>query len=106
VSQPPDWNSTLYEAKHAFVWKAADSLLELLDAQPGERILDLGCGTGHLTAKIAAKGTDISGWIIRKRCSIRRERPSLTFGLSRAMPATFHSINRSMRSSRTRRFIG
>ena len=61
LSHPTDWNSNLYEAKHAFVWKAADSLLELLDAQPGERILDLGCGTGHLTAKIAAKGSDVIG---------------------------------------------
>jgi len=61
VSQPADWNSNLYEAKHAFVWKAADSLLELLDAQPGERILDLGCGTGHLTEKIATRGTDVIG---------------------------------------------
>lgn len=61
MSQPADWNSKLYESKHAFVWKAADSLLELLDAQPGERILDLGCGTGHLTEKIATRGTDVIG---------------------------------------------
>lgn len=61
VSEPADWNSTLYEAKHAFVWKAADSLLELLDARPGERILDLGCGTGHLTERIAATGAHVVG---------------------------------------------
>ena len=61
MSQPADWNSKLYEAKHAFVWKAADSLLELLDARPGERILDLGCGTGHLTEQIAAAGASVVG---------------------------------------------
>ena len=61
MSQPADWNSKLYEAKHAFVWKAAEGLLELLDAQPGERILDLGCGTGHLTARIASVGADVVG---------------------------------------------
>ena len=37
---------------------------ELLDAQPGERILDLGCGDGALTARIAeissAVGVDAS----------------------------------------------
>ena len=61
MSQPADWNSKLYEAKHAFVWKAADSLLELLNAQPGERILDLGCGTGHLSERIASAGADVIG---------------------------------------------
>ena len=61
MSQPADWNSKLYEAKHAFVWKAADSLLELLDARPGERILDLGCGTGHLTERIASAGAEVTG---------------------------------------------
>lgn len=51
----------MYEAKHAFVWKVADSLLELLDARAGERILDLGCGMGHLAAKIASAGADVVG---------------------------------------------
>ena len=32
-----------------------------LAAQPGERILDLGCGDGRLTAEIAATGADVLG---------------------------------------------
>jgi trans-aconitate methyltransferase len=55
------WDAGLYDSKHAFVWKQATALLDLLAAQPGERILDLGCGTGHLTAQIAATGAEVLG---------------------------------------------
>lgn len=56
-----DWDSTLYDRQHAFVWQYGESLIEWLAPQPNERILDLGCGTGHLTAKIAATGAIASG---------------------------------------------
>jgi trans-aconitate methyltransferase len=36
-------------------------VLELLNPQPGERILDLGCGDGALTEKLAAAGAQIVG---------------------------------------------
>ena len=55
------WNAGLYDAKHAFVWEKAKGVLELLAAKPGERILDLGCGTGALTAEIAASGAEVIG---------------------------------------------
>ncbi|OKH32647.1 SAM-dependent methyltransferase [[Phormidium ambiguum] IAM M-71] len=55
------WNTTLYESNHSFVWQSGESLLELLAPQPDERILDLGCGTGHLTAKIASMGVKVYG---------------------------------------------
>jgi trans-aconitate 2-methyltransferase len=58
---PGHWDSDLYEQKHSFVWKYGESLLELLAPRPGERILDLGCGTGHLTAKIADAGAAVLG---------------------------------------------
>ena len=43
------------------VWKLAAAVLELLDTKPGERILDLGCGRRHLTAKIADAGAQVVG---------------------------------------------
>jgi ubiquinone/menaquinone biosynthesis C-methylase UbiE len=55
------WDPKLYDDKHAFVWKHGSSLLELLAPKPGEAILDLGCGTAHLTAQIAAAGASVIG---------------------------------------------
>lgn len=57
----PGWNATLYDTKHAFVWEKARGLLELLAPQPGELILDLGCGTGQLSSEIAAAGATVVG---------------------------------------------
>jgi trans-aconitate methyltransferase len=55
------WDAALYEDAHSFVWKQAASLVELLAPRAGERILDLGCGTGHLTAQLAAAGAEVVG---------------------------------------------
>jgi trans-aconitate methyltransferase len=61
VADKAKWDAGLYDDKHSFVWKLAAAVLDLLDAQSGERILDLGCGTGHLTAKIAEAGAQVVG---------------------------------------------
>lgn len=55
------WDAGLYDDKHSFVWKLAAGVLDLLDAKSGERILDMGCGTGHLTARIAEAGAHVVG---------------------------------------------
>ncbi len=55
------WNSSLYDQKHSFVYKYGEDLLGLLAPKVGERILDVGCGTGHLTAQIAASGATVIG---------------------------------------------
>jgi len=55
------WDANHYDAAHSYVWTLAADLIDLLAPQPGERILDLGCGTGHLTAKIAQRGASVVG---------------------------------------------
>jgi len=55
------WNSELYDTKHAFVYRYGEDLIGLLDPKSGERILDLGCGTGHLTRKIQESGAIVIG---------------------------------------------
>ena len=55
------WNAAEYDAKHAFVYEKAKGLVELLAPKAGERILDLGCGTGVLTTEIAGRGAEILG---------------------------------------------
>lgn len=61
LPDPPAWDSILYDQKHRFVARFGEDMLSLLAPQAGERILDLGCGTGHLTQEIAAKGALVIG---------------------------------------------
>lgn len=55
------WAAATYDASFDFVSGFGQSVVDLLDPQPGERILDLGCGTGVLAAAIAARGAIVEG---------------------------------------------
>jgi trans-aconitate methyltransferase len=56
-----NWNPSLYQEKHAFVFEYGKGVLALLDPASGERILDIGCGTGQLTKAIADSGATVVG---------------------------------------------
>jgi len=58
---PQTWDPESYGRDGAFVHELAGGVLEWLAAQPGERILDLGCGDGQLTERIAASGASVVG---------------------------------------------
>jgi trans-aconitate methyltransferase len=55
------WNTDSYTQKHAFVFQYGAGLLELLAPEPGQLILDLGCGSGELTQHIADSGAEVIG---------------------------------------------
>jgi trans-aconitate methyltransferase len=55
------WDATRYQARHSYVFAYGESLIDMLAPQAGERILDLGCGSGQLTAKIAESGAEVRG---------------------------------------------
>jgi trans-aconitate methyltransferase len=59
VSQ--QWNADLYQQSHSFVWELGNDLVGMLAPQAGECILDVGCGTGQLTARIARSGARVLG---------------------------------------------
>lgn len=55
------WTSETYRKNAAYVPALGAAVLELLSPRPGERILDLGCGEGSLTERIAAAGASVVG---------------------------------------------
>jgi ubiquinone/menaquinone biosynthesis C-methylase UbiE len=73
--------SEVYATNASFVYSAkyTHAVLSLLDPQPGEKIIDLGCGTGDLTLKIKdavgdqgeVVGVDSSESMVRRDSSVR-----------------------------------
>jgi SAM-dependent methyltransferase len=55
------WDAADYAKNAAFVPALGAPVLALLEPRPGERILDLGCGDGALTAKIVEAGAEVIG---------------------------------------------
>lgn len=55
------WQTESYVAHAGFVAELGAPVMDLLAPRKGERILDLGCGDGRLTEKIAATGAQVIG---------------------------------------------
>jgi ubiquinone/menaquinone biosynthesis C-methylase UbiE len=55
------WDPQAYARNGAFVHGLAGGVLEWLNAQMGEFILDLGCGDGQLTQRVASTGAHVLG---------------------------------------------
>ncbi|MCD1261001.1 methyltransferase domain-containing protein [Paenibacillus athensensis] len=86
ASNSQEWKAQQYDTAMSFVSKYGESVLELLAPQPGERILDLGCGTGDLAAELARRGAvpegiDVSASMIEEA---RVKYPGLPFAVADA----------------------
>jgi len=70
-----------YQDRHAYVFRFGEDLLELLAPKAGERILDLGCGTGQLTSAVAESGATVVGLDISQEmlAQARANYPALEF---------------------------
>jgi trans-aconitate methyltransferase len=94
VAQGKQWDASLYDSGHSFVWQYGLELIDLLEAREGERILDLGCGTGHLSARISASGAEVIG-IDKSPAMIEQARqnyPGLRFEVADATDFRFDHI--------------
>jgi len=62
ITQPGQhWDPERYARNARFVSELGAPVVELLAPRAGERILDLGCGDGALTAKLVGMGCDVVG---------------------------------------------
>ncbi|WP_035567562.1 class I SAM-dependent methyltransferase [Hymenobacter sp. IS2118] len=92
------WNADFYTQKHAFVFEYGAGLVEVLAPQPGELILDLGCGSGELTAEIARRGAAVVGLDASSDmlARARQQFPDLDFRLGDAasfeLPERFDAV--------------
>jgi trans-aconitate methyltransferase len=93
TSDADGWDADRYDADQSFVTDYGTPLVDLLDPSPGERVVDLGCGTGDLTAVLAdrvgddgrAVGVDRSGAMVA-RARDRHDGPAFVRGDLRALP--------------------
>lgn len=87
------WNPENYDRVGAFVPRLGSDLIDLLAPKPGERVLDLGCGTGDLTAQLAAAGArplglDASSAMVE---AARHKHPNLTFVVGDGQALTYQT---------------
>ncbi|MBJ7471601.1 MAG: methyltransferase domain-containing protein [Solirubrobacteraceae bacterium] len=60
MSSAPDWGIGAYEVFAPSLSAAAEHLVELAAPRPGERAVDLGCGTGNATLPLLQAGATVT----------------------------------------------
>lgn len=55
------WDAERYDSDHEFVYEYGSDILNQFEPAYDDRVLDLGCGTGHLTNEMEANGANVLG---------------------------------------------
>lgn len=55
------WDAQSYARDFSFVSRYGEAVTELVDAEPGASVLDMGCGNGALTAALTEQGYAVRG---------------------------------------------
>jgi trans-aconitate methyltransferase len=94
IAPPPGrqtWNTEAYAANGRFVANLASAVVDLLAPQPGEHILDLGCGDGALTEQLTATGAIITGVDASPTMLVAARKRNLTVEQHDATALPFHN---------------
>jgi trans-aconitate methyltransferase len=62
TSELQHWDAAQYHSHARFVAHLASDALDLLAVQPGERVLDIGCGDGYLSERLCRAGAELVGF--------------------------------------------
>lgn len=62
-----DWNAGEYERTAAMLMPAAQTAVSSLAPQPGQRIVDVACGTGNASLLLAQAGAEVAGIDLAER---------------------------------------
>ncbi len=101
------WNANLYDDKHSFVSRYGENIVELLNPQPGEKILDIGCGTGYLTNLISERGAAVTGIDSSKEmiAKAKSEFPDIDFRVLSATDFHFNHLFDAVFSNATLHWV-
>ena len=82
-----EWNAQGYSERFSFVHEYGESVMDLLTVKPGSHVIDLGCGNGALTRKLAERGYDVLGIDASPQMIelARKDAPELAFELGDAV---------------------
>jgi ubiquinone/menaquinone biosynthesis C-methylase UbiE len=80
------WKTELYDNKLGYVSELGKGVVELLNHQKGEKILDLGCGTGDLAYEISKTGANETGMDLSREMigKAREKYPEIHFFIGNA----------------------
>lgn len=87
------WNASLYDDRLNFVYKYGEGLVNLLQPLAGEHILDVGCGTGHLTQAIHSSGAHVTGIDSSPHMIAQalEQFPHIPFSVQNILDITYHN---------------